>query len=291
MTSSPATRAPLWVRLPRQLGRDYAYVLPGFFISLFAFVLLIPMFSVSLGTFIIWIGALLLPLTLVIARIFAQLSRTRVRRWGAELPPARYRPKHPGMFGWMKSMADPRLWLDFVFETVIALPLRTFTFAVAVTWTATALGGVTYFFWGIFLPADDTALITLILDALSNGSIPDSISNSFALEAAFHFVAGLVFLVSLPVVLRALARLDALVTKAALGNDGGPAHVDSRSGNPDPPPWSSHHDGSSKGSGYEPEASEAHLTKFASADGWAWLTTAFAATVLLAISWPLFTVL
>ncbi|MEX3509357.1 sensor histidine kinase [Kocuria carniphila] len=295
MSSSSATRAPLWVRLPRQLGRDYAYVLPGFFISVFAFVLLIPMLSVSLGTFIVWVGALLLPLTLVLAGAFARLSRSRLRHWGVDLPRARYRTKQPGMFGWMKTMADPRLWLDLVFETLIAFPLRTLTFSVAVSWTATTLGGLTYFFWGMFLPEDNNGLVELVLDATSNGAIPSSISGSFALEAAFNFVTGLVFLISLPAVLHGLASLDALVTKAALGNDGGPASHGAQSGQPDLPPWSSYQgprpDSVANRSTQETEHSEPHVARFASADGWAWLTTTFAAVVLLAISWPLFGVL
>ena len=49
------------------LGRDYAYVLPGFFISLFAFILLLPLFTLALGTAVIWIGVWLLPIVLLMA--------------------------------------------------------------------------------------------------------------------------------------------------------------------------------------------------------------------------------
>ncbi|MGO1359361.1 MAG: hypothetical protein ACTHUP_10230, partial [Brevibacterium aurantiacum] len=62
----PQTRS-WWSRMWHNLGRDAILVLPGFFISLIGFIVLITMFSVSIATLIIWIGALLLPLTLYVA--------------------------------------------------------------------------------------------------------------------------------------------------------------------------------------------------------------------------------
>lgn len=127
-------------RITDRLGRDTAYVLPGFFVSLFAFVVLIPLFALSVGTLVIWVGALLLPLALLLSRAFAQVSRARLRMWGVPLSTPAYRQAQPGMMGWVRTMTDPRSWLDFVFETLIAFPLRTFTFVVGVSWWAGALG-------------------------------------------------------------------------------------------------------------------------------------------------------
>jgi hypothetical protein len=55
---SPATSRRALVRL----GQDYAYVLPGFFISLFGLVPLVPLFAAALGTAVAWLGVWLLPL-------------------------------------------------------------------------------------------------------------------------------------------------------------------------------------------------------------------------------------
>ncbi|MGO1607553.1 MAG: sensor histidine kinase [Brevibacterium yomogidense] len=262
----------------RQLGRDYAYVLPGFFLSLAGFIVLVPLFALSIATFVVWVGALLLPLTLTIARGFAQLSRTRVRHWGTAPVLAHYRPASPGLAGWVTSVADPRPWLDLVFETVIALPLRLLTFVVAVSWSAAAVSGVTYVLWGAFLPDDGSGALTIVLDALFNGALPSSVTDSFALEALAHFVLGVLFLLSLPAVIHALARLDAAITVGALGsNDGGPSpalgtavtrpgHAATHSGL-----VSSQHSPAS--SNPSPEA-------------WAWLSAGFAAIVMLAVSWP-----
>lgn len=242
----------------RRLGRDYAYVLPGFFLALAGFIVLVPLFALSVGTFVVWVGALLLPLTLTIARGFAQLSRVRVRQWGMPTAPAHYRPQSPGVIGWLKSMSDPRPWLDLVFETVIALPLRLLTFVVAVTWSAAAASGVTYVVWGAFLPDEGSGALRVVLDALFDGALPSSVTGSFALEALSHFVLGALFLFSLPAVIHALARLDAVITVGALSS----GFV-----GPDP------HKHSPASSNPSPEA-------------WAWLTAGFAAAVMLTVSWP-----
>lgn len=235
---------------PQRLGRDYAYVLPGLFISLFGFIVLVPLFALSIGTFVIWVGALLLPLTLTIARGFAQLSRARVRHWGMPSAPAHYRPPQPGVTGWVKSIADPRLWLDLVFETIIALPLRMLTFTVAVSWSVAAASGLTYVIWGAFLPDDGSGALKLLLAALFDDVLPSSVTDSFALEALSHVVLGALFLLSLPAVIHALARLDAVITAGALGSgEGGPGPAPGAAG----PPPANPHDPSARPHGHGPD--------------------------------------
>ena len=202
-----------------RLGRDYAFVLPGFFISLFAFVLLVPLFTLSLGTAIIWIGVWLLPLVLLVATGFAELSRNRVRSWGGQLEQPRYRPGGTGVTGSLRYLRDPRRWLDLLFETLIAFPLRTLTFVASVTWTAGALGGTTYVLWGHYLPRGEQEypLAAGMLEALTGGAIPDAVATSYAVESVFNFLVGVLFLLTLPAVMRGLALLDATTTAAALG--------------------------------------------------------------------------
>lgn len=204
-------------RITERVGHDSAYVFPGFFISLFAFIVLVPLFAFSVGTIVICVRALLLPLTLLLSRAFAQLSRTRLRLWGVPLAAPGYRPRQPGVFGWVKSVADPRSWLDLVFETLIAFPLRTVTFVIAVTWWAGALRGLTYLAWGVFHPAEDTGLLELIVSALTGDALTLAPGLVFLLEVVGRFVIGLVLLLTLPWIMRGLAHLDAVVTTAALG--------------------------------------------------------------------------
>lgn len=202
-----------------RLGRDYAFVLPGFFVSLFAFVLLVPLFTLALGTAVIWIGVWLLPLALLMATGFAELSRRRVRVWGGRIDQPDYRRGGSGVTGSLRYLTDPRRWLDLLFETLIAFPVRTFTFVVSVTWTAGALGGTTYVLWGHYLPRGEQEypLAAGMLEALTGGAIPDAVATSFAVESVFNFLVGVLFLLTLPAVMRGLALLDATTTTAALG--------------------------------------------------------------------------
>jgi hypothetical protein len=202
-----------------RLGHDYAYVLPGFFLSLIGFVLLVPLFAAALGTAVVWLGVWLLPLVLVIATGFAELSRSRARLWGARVPAPTYKNSGQGFKGHLRLVSDPRRWLDLLFETLIAVLLRTITFCLAVTWTAVAAGGLTYVLWGHYIPRgeNEMPLIGNMLRALSDGAIPGALADSYALESLAYFVIGLLFSISLPVVMRGLALLDATVTAAALG--------------------------------------------------------------------------
>ncbi len=206
-----------------RLGRDYAFVLPGFFISLFAFVLLVPLFTLALGTAVIWIGVWLLPLVLLVAAGFAELSRNRVRLWGGRLDQPAYRRGGTGINGSLRYLTDPRRWLDLLFETLIAFPVRTLTFVVSVAWTAGALGGTTYVLWGHYLPRGEQEypLAAGMLEALTGGAIPDAVATSYAVESVVNLLIGVLFLLTLPVVMRGLALLDASTTVAALG--AGPA--------------------------------------------------------------------
>ncbi len=201
----------------RAIARDYALLVPGFPLSIFAFAVLVPLTAISISTFVVWIGALLLPITLHVASGFAAVSRARVRAWGAELPAASYAPPKPGIAGLFHTMGDARRWLDLAFETLVALPLRACTFSLAIGWSAAALGQVTYPFWGLFLPQDNISLTALVLEWVTGGTIPDEIARSYGVDAVSNFAVGGLLLLTLPAVLRGLARLEVAATTAALG--------------------------------------------------------------------------
>lgn len=202
-----------------RLGRDYAYVLPGFFISLLAFILLIPLFTLALGTAVIWIGVWLLPIVLLIAGGFAELSRSRVRLWGGRLEQPVYRHRGTGFNGALHYLTDPRRWLDLLFETLIAFPMRIVAFVVSVTWTAVAFGGLSYFLWGHYIPRgeNDFPLVSGMVQALSGGAIGDGLAASYLVESLVYCALGVFFTVTLPLVMRGIALVDASTTAAALG--------------------------------------------------------------------------
>ena len=280
----PQTRS-WWSRMWHNLGRDAILVLPGFFISLIGFIVLITMFSVSIATIVIWIGALLLPLTLYVATGFANLSRARARQWGAPIAEVVHRPRGRGISGWFGVMAEGRRWLDLLFEMVFALPIRLFTFSVVIPWFFGALGGITYFFWGRFLPYDNTDLISLIAAWWNDTPLVDL---GFGAEATFQFISGLILLVTFPFVLHAMARLEIAAITAGLapGHDGATSAGKARAGDA----WG--HDpmgaASATSSGSTvlvSPAANSFLTRSAG-EGWFWLMSIFVGVVLVAIGWP-----
>ncbi|WP_051297925.1 sensor histidine kinase [Brevibacterium album] len=307
-------RHPIWSL--RELGRDCAYVLAGFPLSLFAFALLIPLFAMSVGTAVIWVGVLLLPVTLMLASGFAALSRVRLRAWGLPLAPAQHPVRPSSVMGLVRRIGEPRRWLDLVFETLVAFPLRTVTFAVGVAWLTGALAGVTFPLWGIFVPRSDGTLPGLILDALTDGAAPASLTRSYLLDAAFNFSAGVILLATLAPVMRGLACADAAITRAALGalpdellaagmpttpQTPGVPHdpAGPRTAHPGPavlsagpvspesrPSPSSHPQPCPQAPTSAPTSAPGVLSRSISARGWAWLGAGFAAAVLLAVNWP-----
>ena len=269
-----------WSRMWHNIGRDAILVLPGLFISVIAMPVLFALFSISLATFVIWVGALLLPLTLFVASGFANLSRARARQWGAPIAEVGHRSHGRGVRGWIGAMADGRRWLDLLFETVFALPIRILSFVVSVSWFFGALGGVTYFFWGRFLPEGNTELIEFLVAASNDTSVMDL---GFGTVATFQFVTGLILLVTFPFVLHAMARLEIAAITAGLapGHDGSASAGKARAGDGpghDPDGTGSAHLSASSGTG--------SFTTRADHEGWFWLIAIFIGTVLVAIGWP-----
>lgn len=276
MATQQSSERGAWLRrTASQLWRDYVYIVPGVFISLFAFVVLVTLFTAGVSTLVVWVGVLILPLALTIAGAFADLSRVRLRLLGIDFEPVAYRPRNPGVLGYIKTMADPRRWLDLVFEGLIALPLRLVTFTVAVTWGALVVGGLTFWIWGATIDKGQS-LVQLIIEVAFGDAIPTSIAGSFWLDALFNLCVGIVALVTLPYVIRGMALLDSAVTRGALlAQENAPV-----SHRPVPGPARSpriRSTGTATG-------------RSMSAEGWAWIIAAFAAVALFAVTWPVLAV-
>lgn len=242
-----------------RLARDYTYVVPGFPIAVFSFSLLLVMTVVSAVTAIIWVGALLMPLTLVVASGFAELDRTRLRIWGATAPAVVYQPLGTGVWGRLRVLADPRRWLDLVFETFITIALRAVTFTVAVLWSLAGPAAVTYFFWSLFLPTP--GVLIQLLGLINPVLVPLSAIGQYVLDAGVLFLLGLAFIATLPAVIHALAAADASLSTALL-TSGERAHA----------------------GGSRPDTR--YRTASFSRAAWSWIGTGFAALVLFSVAWP-----
>ena len=276
-TAEAGTRRGPWAGLfsPRAVARDAGYVLAGFPLTVLALAVLLPLVSFAAGTIVIWIGALALPVALLTASSFAQLSRSRVRARGGLAPAPEYRPRGEGLLGWLRIALDPRRWLDLLFESVVAFPLRALTWSVALGWISAAIGGLTWWIWGYFLPDSDQVFPGVLVDLVTGGTLPTSASHSYTASALAYAAIGLLAALTLPAVLRALALLDAAAVRAALcGVTGGVGAAAGAGADADPAPGL---------------PLSAVLPRLTSAEGWSWIATIFAAVAAVAVGWPLLT--
>ncbi len=216
-TMSPMQQKSWFILRPatwRQIGRDLAYILPGFFISIASFTALTALFTLGVSTLIIWVGLPVLIACLATARWFAGVNRAALRRWAGNIPPVHYREPHKYSIGGMfKNLGDPQLWKDFFHGFLVAFPLRTATFCTAITILAATAGGLTQWFWMRFLPSDNTTLAELIGLDTYLGVSPETA------ESWFGLAYGVILLLALPFITHALALADAATTRTLLTNE------------------------------------------------------------------------
>lgn len=217
-TSDPARPAGSWLVVRpatwRRIGADLAYILPGFLVSLASFIVLVTMLSLGASLLVVWIGLPLLVLCLAVARWFAGVNRAALRRWAGDIPPVHYRPRQKRTVGGMfRSLGDPQPWKDLVHGIVVSFAFRIASFSVAVSWLAAALGGLTQWFWGRFLPADNTPLASYLGVDRWLGVGPA------AAEGWLGLGYGVVLLVLFPFITHLLAATDAAMARALLTNE------------------------------------------------------------------------
>lgn len=196
----------------RSLGPDLGYLTSGFLLTLFGFALLLPLAVVGISTVVLWIGMPILGFTLLVATWFARENREAMRRWGLSIREPAYRASSRGRV--LATLLDGQAWRELLHATLISFPLRLVTFIVPLAWVTGALGGLTWWIWGVFLPRDEYNGLAWLL---VNVAGLDLGSNSYLAEAGTMFVSGLILLVTAPLVARGCARLDAGVARVLVG--------------------------------------------------------------------------
>lgn len=91
------------------------------------------------------------------------------------------------------------------------------TFPLAVAWVALSLGGLTYWFWGSFVPDDDSRQIWVPWVFERLGIDLDVTKDLHLWTSLIYIVAGVVFAVTLPLVLRGLVLLHHSAARVMLG--------------------------------------------------------------------------
>ncbi|WP_449066252.1 sensor histidine kinase [Planomonospora algeriensis] len=196
--------------LLRRIGTDTRYLLTGFPLSVIAFCLAVVGFAAGLGTTVVWVGVPILAATLMLARGFADIERRSLPQvLGHPVARPRYRPA-PETAGWFRRAVNPltsgQSWLDLL-HAIVNFPVAVVTFSVAVTWWAGTVLGLTapIYGWIIASIPDNHGLAELL-----------GFGDSALAEVILNTAIGAVFAITLPVVLRGAALVQAGLGRAML---------------------------------------------------------------------------
>jgi len=188
-----------------RLGHESVFVLASFPLAIVAFVVAVTGVSLGLGLLITFLGLPVLAGTLVAAQGLGDLERRRFAGVGRPLPATQpFRSDRRGLARVLARLRHGQSWLD-VLHGFLRLPVSIVTFALVVTWWAGTLGGLTYALWEPFLPASDGSLADLL-------GYPGR-----AAEIAMNTAVGVVFLLTLPFVVRAAFAMERGLAYATLG--------------------------------------------------------------------------
>jgi signal transduction histidine kinase len=222
MTTITADQIPARRPWLAQLGVDSAYVLVGFPLSVIAFTLLVTGLSVGVSLLVVFlVGIPILFGTLYLARGLAEVERARL---APVLRQARtgvhYRQPRPDA-GPMRRLLAPftevQYWLDAL-HALVRFPVSVFGFCVVITWWATALGGLTYGLWDWALPHDEASGIVFndvpLVEVLG-------LENTAINRILINMVIGVIFAITLPIVVRLCAQLEAWLAHAMLNGVAG----------------------------------------------------------------------
>jgi hypothetical protein len=226
MTSPPTTSAEpgrlarygrRWAGTPRAL----LYLVIAFPLATASFSVAVSLFSAGVGTLAAFlIGIVVLIAGLYVARAFGTLE-LRLLRWAGappiEAPDWRDRRARSGLRGWLgATLGNGHYWLHLLWAVVVDFVVATVTFSIAVTWVATALGGLTFWFWARFLPNGPHQVYPAhwLLETLG---VPLGGADPLGVEIVAYLVIGAVFAVTLPFVLRGLLLAHWGVARGMLG--------------------------------------------------------------------------
>ncbi|MER7331105.1 MULTISPECIES: sensor domain-containing protein [unclassified Micromonospora] len=207
VAADPPAPAPT---ISRQLLLDSGYVLLGLPLALASFAVLLAGLAAGLGLVVTVIGLPVLSGTLYAARGLADIERLRLP---AVLHQPRVRPRYllpePGASAWRRifvPIRDAQSWLDLA-HGILKLIVAVVTFVVTLVWWAGALIGSFYWAYDWALPQDP-----------ENVTLPEllGLGETTAARIGLHTAIGLFFLITLPIVARGCALLQASFGRAML---------------------------------------------------------------------------
>ncbi|MBB5870205.1 signal transduction histidine kinase [Allocatelliglobosispora scoriae] len=195
----------------RQAGADSVYLLVGFPTGIISFVLMVTGLSLGLGTLVIFVGVFVLAVTLLTARVLADVERRMLPEvLGRPIARPRYAPAPAGASALRRAvnpLTNGQSWLDLL-HGILIFPFAILGFVVTVVWWSVTVAGLLWPLYG------------WILDRIpgNNDNLPELLGFGDSVEAAsvFYFAIGLAFAAALPFVLRFVALLKAGLSRALL---------------------------------------------------------------------------
>jgi len=218
---SPSHDRPLYARLWTRVPRELAYLFIAFPIATVGFTIAVSLFSTGIGTLVtFFIGLILLVAGLYVARGFGTVDLALLRWVGQPqitAPDWQDARARTGFFGWLRAVfGNAHYWLYLLWSGLVDFIVATVTWSIMIAWVSTALGGVTYWFWQIFLPTPNDQVYPAhwLLERIG---FPLGNADPQIVDTVSYLVVGLIFLATLPFVTRGLVSLHWLIAKGMLG--------------------------------------------------------------------------
>lgn len=211
-----ATYVDWWRRTPGSA----VYLLVVFVLAMTAVGVLAPLFWTGVGLLILIVGLPIVVLSLLVARGFGVADRFLLRLTGLpQIAEPEWNRDTEATDGFWRTLTRPlgngHYWLSLVHGMIVNPIISTISFALTVAWLSVSLGGLTYWFWGMFLPRSGAnewgTYVSEAVPWLFGGW------SSWAVQVVLYLVAGILFAVTMPWALGGLARGHHAIAQGMLG--------------------------------------------------------------------------
>ena len=232
MTTIVTARAPRRVRTAEGYGPAWraapgraVYLLALFPLAIVGLGVLAPLFWTGVGLLILGIGLALVLAALFVARGLgtAEVFLLRLATLPA-IPTPAWHAEETERAGFWQTATRPirngHYWAALLHGMIVRPVISTISFGITVAWLSVALGGLTYWFWGGFIPRDDASGGG---EALWGGYVADALPwlfggwSAWNVEVVLYLVGGVLCTVTLPWVMSGLARAHHALAGGMLG--------------------------------------------------------------------------
>lgn len=193
-----------------RLAAETRYVLLGFPLAVVSFAVVLAGLAAGAGSAVAVVGLFVLVGTLHVARGTSHVDRVRLADVaGRPVERRPYRSPAPGAGPLRRALTPlscPQSWLDALYA-IVRLPVSVTAFVLTVTWWAGALGGLLHPVWG-------WSLYTIP----GYTDVGSHVFPEFPVLATtvVHMLAGALFTLTAPLVVRACAQAEIALARAVL---------------------------------------------------------------------------